>query len=63
MIYFGLYFIRLSRLHNSKIMLDRLTQVDLTHFLSHFSIIVFINFIVQHWIRHSQLRIEFHNLF
>jgi len=43
MIYFGFFFIKLSRPHGMRIMLNKLTQVNLTHF----SIKFFTNFIVQ----------------
>ena len=62
MIYFS-FFIRLSRSHDHEIVFNGLTRVDLSHFLCHFLIDIFINLIIQHWVRHGRLGIEFHNLF
>jgi hypothetical protein len=46
-IYLCLFFIRLSQLHDPIIVLNRLTQVDLTHFLCYFFLIKFLtNFII-----------------
>ena len=63
MICSGLPLIRLSRPHDSRIMPNELTRVDLTHFLYHFLLKIFTNFIIQHWIWQGQLGIEFYNLF
>jgi hypothetical protein len=46
--FFCLLFIRLSRSHDSRIMLNRLTLINLTNFLCCFLIKIFINFIVQY---------------
>jgi hypothetical protein len=63
MICFDFIFIRLSRSYNSRIVFNRLTQVDLVYFFVIFLIKIFINFIVQHWIRQCRSRIEIHDLF
>jgi hypothetical protein len=48
MIYSGLFFIRLSHLHNLGMVLNRLTWVDLIYFCVIFLIIFCTNFIIQH---------------
>jgi hypothetical protein len=52
MICFGVLYIKLSQPHDSRIVLNGLTQVDLALFLCHFLISIFINFIVQHWVQY-----------
>jgi hypothetical protein len=47
MIYFD-FSIRLFRPHNPKIVFNELIQVHLAHFLCHFLIKSFTNFIIQH---------------
>jgi hypothetical protein len=49
-IYFNLLSIRLSQSHNLGCGFDRLTRVDLSHFIWYFLIYIFFNFIFQHWI-------------
>jgi hypothetical protein len=44
MICFDFFFIRLSRSHESKIVLNELTRVDLTYFLCYFLIKFFYKF-------------------
>jgi len=61
--YFGLFFIRLSRPYDSKIIFDGLTRADLTYFLCHFLIRSFTNFISQYCIQHDWMKIELYNLF
>ena len=47
MIYFD-FSIRLPRSHNQKIVFNELIRVHLAHFLCHFLIKIFTNFIIQH---------------
>jgi hypothetical protein len=61
--FFCLFFIMLSWSHDSRIVLNGLTSIDLIHFLCSFLIKIFTNYIVQYCVWQSRLRIELHNLF
>jgi hypothetical protein len=63
MTYYALLFIRLFQSHDLKMMLNRLTRVDLTYFCIIFLIKFFKNFIVQHWVWQGWLEIELYELF
>ena len=63
MTYYALLFIRLFQSHDLKMMLNRLTRVDLTYFCIIFLIRFFTNFVVQHWVWQGWLGIELYELF